>query len=300
LRYPEFSEFSFGFALTENLINGSYLPGVKGAPTFPNLYSEGKAGGGYDVKIPAKGFPLFLQFKIPQVITRATSKQPAGFSRPYYRMHLLRRKHSLQHQSLLSHANRGRLVYYVTPTFHTTTDLNRHYDKRAVPQNSIFIRPNQIGPLDDSGHHVAYMKNSNVAWLCSEPTQLEGGINCEHFLLDLKKSVGLNYAKAITSAFFEMLADEIIETRRDLILESGFHGKQRPFKKHGENGSLWDELAPDIPPNLLARVMAQAERVEDRTREHFHTLRDRYPLPAAVGYMARLYLDCELIIMGGS
>jgi hypothetical protein len=291
VRHPEFSEFSFGFALTANLMNGGYLSGVRGAPTFPNLYSEGKTGGGYDVKIPAKGAPLFLQFKIPQVVTKSTKKRPAGFALPYYRMHLLRKNHSLQHQSLLTHARRGRLVYYVTPTFHTTTDLNYHYDRKGVPKNSIFIRPRQIGSLDDRSHHVAYTKNSNVGWLFSEPVQLAGGVDFEHFLIELKRSIQADSAKATTSVFFEALAEEIIVTRRNLTLETEFHEQQQPLYSRDRFSPSWEE-------GYAESAEIRAERIEGQTREQFHSLLNRYPLPAAVGYMARFYLDCELIIVG--
>lgn len=59
---PEMSEFSYGFAFTNELITvpGAY---VVGALEVPSLQKEGKPGGGYDVKIPF-GSPLFLQFKL--------------------------------------------------------------------------------------------------------------------------------------------------------------------------------------------------------------------------------------------
>src|ERR1700690_2714236 len=67
--WPQFSEFSFGYALTDNLVN-KVLTGSKGVPVFPSLQEEGKQGGGYDVKIPLRSAPLFLQFKLPQIVRR--------------------------------------------------------------------------------------------------------------------------------------------------------------------------------------------------------------------------------------
>lgn len=48
---PEMSEFSYGFAFTNELMTS---PGghVIAAPEFPSLQKEGTPGGGYDVKIP--------------------------------------------------------------------------------------------------------------------------------------------------------------------------------------------------------------------------------------------------------
>jgi hypothetical protein len=60
---PDFSEFSYGYAVTEELV-ASLKATVVAAPIFPSLYEEGKKGGGYDVKIPLSGKPIFLQFKL--------------------------------------------------------------------------------------------------------------------------------------------------------------------------------------------------------------------------------------------
>lgn len=60
---PDISEFSYGYALTEEFIFRSGMP-LRAAPLFPSLLSEGKTGGGFDVSIPFVGYPLFLQFKL--------------------------------------------------------------------------------------------------------------------------------------------------------------------------------------------------------------------------------------------
>ncbi len=291
MRLPEFSEFSFGFALTENLMNGSYLPGVRGAPTFPNLYSEGKAGGGYDVEIPAKGVPLFLQFKIPQVVTKSTKKRPAGFALPYYRMHLLRRKFSLQHQSLLTHAKQRRLVFYSAPLFHTTNNLNSYYDRREVPKNCAFFRPQQIGPLDDAAHYVAYEKPSKVGWLFSDPVQLEGGIDFEHFVVEVQRSLSITRVQETNSEFFKSLAEEMIQTVRDTVLHAEYLAREQSLQQRDIFSPAW-QVGYDESPQM------RAERIEHQSREWFRSLLDRFPPPAAAGYMARFYLDCELIIIG--
>lgn len=79
-----FSEFSFGYALTDSLINTLAFP-LGGAPVFPSLQQEGSTGGGYDVHLPAIPYPLFLQFKIPQVLSRHSSLCPPGYVAPYSR-----------------------------------------------------------------------------------------------------------------------------------------------------------------------------------------------------------------------
>jgi hypothetical protein len=66
---PEFSEFSFGYALTENARHAG-LGDFTAAPIFSSTVAEGRAGGGYDVELTFNGVPMLLQFKIPEVLTR--------------------------------------------------------------------------------------------------------------------------------------------------------------------------------------------------------------------------------------
>jgi hypothetical protein len=49
---PEISEFSYGFALTNEIVG--WAP-VNAAPLFPSLIEEGRAGGGYDVALNLSG-----------------------------------------------------------------------------------------------------------------------------------------------------------------------------------------------------------------------------------------------------
>lgn len=63
---PDISEFSYGFALTNELIDRYRLRSA-GAPEFPSPYKEGKSGG-YDVKLV--GIPVFLQFKVSDCMVK--------------------------------------------------------------------------------------------------------------------------------------------------------------------------------------------------------------------------------------
>jgi len=69
---PEISEFSYGFALTNELVGWGSL---NSAPIFPSLIEEGKAGGGYDVYLDRSGFPLYLQFKRAECMFRKNARQ---------------------------------------------------------------------------------------------------------------------------------------------------------------------------------------------------------------------------------
>jgi hypothetical protein len=62
-----YTEFSFGYAFTENLIRSS-ATGPKTAPIFPNLVQEAQKG--FDVRIDLPGLPLFFQYKLPELMRR--------------------------------------------------------------------------------------------------------------------------------------------------------------------------------------------------------------------------------------
>jgi hypothetical protein len=174
-----FTEFSYGYALTDNIIHAG-LPSTPAAPVFPSLIAEGSAGGGYDVQIPAGPVPLFLQFKIPQVVRRRSDNKPAAFVTPYLRMHL-RTKRPNQHQLLLDLEAQGNLVVYATPDFWKTSDLDAHFVNQRVHLETCYFSPSDIGPLDHESHYVAYCPGMTDAWVFSNPTPFSGKFRPEAF-----------------------------------------------------------------------------------------------------------------------
>jgi hypothetical protein len=130
---PEISEFSFGYAVTTELIR-EYPIELVGAPMFPTQVQEGKKGG-YDVKLPRRGAPLFLQFKRSDWMKRASAAQADLVGSPHYRMHLRPARHSQQHSLLLTLEQSGEEVYYATPRFHLTEELDRYYLSAANLHN---------------------------------------------------------------------------------------------------------------------------------------------------------------------
>ncbi len=264
---------------------------VRGAPVFPSLRSEGKKGGGYDVEIPRSGAPLFLQFKIPQVVTRKSIMQPPGFSLPYYRMHLRPCRHSTQHQSLLRHEGRGRLVYYVTPVFHKTEDLNKYYDSHEVVHNSAFVRPRQIGKLDDDPHYVAYMLGNSNGWLRSQLTRLDGRINSRHFFDEIEHSLDIVPPATIGHDFFSPLAEEIIETVGDVAREVEQRARERPPSTREQFSPTWEE-------GYYSAVEEVVQKRKENVRNRYLSLGDHFSPAGQVGYLARFYLDSELFILG--
>lgn len=173
---PEISEFSYGFALTNELVGWVAL---SAAPVFPSLIEEGKAGGGYDVKLDRPGVPLFLQFKRSHCMVRRTAKEHQAvvavggtLNVPYYRFPITEAATSDQHELLLALDDGSNLVFYAAPRFHRRNEINQAWSRADVARRSLFVAPWTIGPLDDAQHHVAF--DSGNTWLCSEPRTLEG------------------------------------------------------------------------------------------------------------------------------
>ena len=164
---PEISEFSYGFALTNEIVG--WAP-VAAAPLFPSLIEEGKAGGGY-VKLDLSGVALYLQFKRADCMVRANAHEikqyGLGISLPFYRFYITESGKSDQHELLLALSETQNMVFYVAPRFHELSEINEAWSLNQVAARSIFVSPQIIGVLDDDYHHVAYDDSS--AWLCSEP-----------------------------------------------------------------------------------------------------------------------------------
>lgn len=172
---PEISEFSYGFALTNELVGWIAL---SAAPVFPSLIEEGKAGGGYDVKLDRPGVPLFLQFKRSHCMVRRTAKEHQAVAAvggtlnvPYYRFPITEAATSDQHELLLALDDGSNLVFYAAPRFHRRNEINQAWSRADVARRSLFVAPWTIGPLDDAQHHIAF--DGVNTWLCSEPRTLK-------------------------------------------------------------------------------------------------------------------------------
>ena len=171
-----YSEFSFGYAFTENIIRAAYT-GPRGAPIFPNLVQEARLG--FDVQINFPGVPLFFQYKLPELMRRSTASEIStfncpGLSVPFFRMPLMRRDLSRQHQLLIELENRyPGAVHYASPCLTDIEEFDRAYNLANVHRRSIFFSPNEIGPLpDDRSHTISYKDGLQVAYLRSEPREI--------------------------------------------------------------------------------------------------------------------------------
>lgn len=214
MAYAEFSESSYSFAITHNIVEG--MPGVSAVPRFPSRWAEGQPRGGYDVEIPRRLTPLFLQYKVPSVLTRRSKLMPPGFRCPYYRMHL-RTGHPNQHGALLRHSRRGRLVFYAVPRFHEARRLNEYFQAGTVLGHSRFFRPNDIGRLDASDHFVAYHRQLRDWWVFSEPEPREMETTYEQLVLEVRDVLERS-TPIEPEQFFGTLLNELHATLEELGL----------------------------------------------------------------------------------
>lgn len=260
---PDLSEFSYGYALTSE-ITQSLGSKVAAAPVFPSLYQEGKKGGGYDVKIPNYGVPLFLQFKLSHFMSHANSKEIQLLGAGYYRWHLHALRRSDQHNLLLDLESNGNDVFYVAPFFHQTAELNSHYISRSIVQNSAAFRPSDIGPLPDQEEHYVVF-NRHAAYRCSnepQPTQFSW---LDQWLESIAKEAE---SKTLGAKGIAKLGESIIAS-----IESAKARREPESKK--SKGAYRKEIDIDE----VRRV------IEER------------PQLSTIGYIARTALDAELLIL---
>ena len=224
---PAISDFSYGYAVTEEIIR-QQRHFIIGAPIFPSLLQEGQAGGGYDLRINRRGFPLFLQFKLSHKMKRNNSfevRDHSLLSVPFFRIHLMPLKLSQQHNMLLALDDGSNEVYYVAPFFTTQDELNAHYTNTAVLNNSVMIKPSTIGALpDDDEHHIALEQNNKPAYLFSkEPKAVDGLSYSQKFLADIARKIDqeddiIDNKIERTSKRMLSIVNQRIESKNDAVL----------------------------------------------------------------------------------
>lgn len=258
---PDFSEFSYGYAVTEELIS-KHKAAVIAAPLFPSLYDEGKAGGGYDVKIPLVGKPVFLQFKLSDQLERSNSKEYKSglLGLPYYRMHIRPAKHSDQHNLLLDLEASGESVFYIAPEFHLPAELNFFYLNRSVVVNSAAYSPQVIGPMpDDDEHYIVFERGASIGYRCSD---------------EIKEVPKFSLANGL----------------QPILAERG-----KKSRDLGEGGLR------DISNRMLSVLASGEQRLRSRKKSidipGLRKIVDNRDPVESIGYMARTFFDAELLIL---
>ena len=166
----EFSEFSYGFALTHGLLKDT--PSIDVAPHFPSLVEEGK--GGFDVEVGFPGIPIYLQFKLSDYLTRRPAKYWDYYHEPYFRFDITPLTVSQQHNLLKDLADSGEEVFYVSPLFWKTTQFNEAFRDNQVAARSMWLPLRRLRHLDDyEPHHVTFTGTADPSWHTDE-RNLEG------------------------------------------------------------------------------------------------------------------------------
>jgi hypothetical protein len=208
---PNISEFSYGYAITDELIHwrGTHITAV---PVFPSLYEEGQRGGGWDVKLDRRGIPLFLQFKLSDKMIRNNAKEckMGLFSPPLYRMYIRPSLFSDQHKMLLDLENEGNEVYYTAPAFHEPWELNEAYLNHSVNINSIWVRPSWIGSLPDRrSHHVAFQQPGEKFFL-SKYRLMEENVDFSSFSRSIDLSIKERGEFSLRQQNLSKISDQIV------------------------------------------------------------------------------------------
>jgi hypothetical protein len=225
----KFSEFSYGFALAHEICNRSGT--LKAAPVLPSLVEEGRAGGGYDFRVDRPGLPLFLQFKLSEYMQRSYAGQWDQFGEPYYRFWIHARRHSDQHDLLLTLDDGTAEVLYAAPRFHEVADLNTHFSSGRVEVNSIFFAPSEIGSMpDDEQHPLAFEQTADHGFLYSEPKRISARYHSDGLAQVLRERLTDERARLPTAEIFQRLFSKIVE-RKHLVSDASFSlGVERGYE----------------------------------------------------------------------
>lgn len=263
---PQISEFSYGFALTNELVGWAEL---SAAPVFPSLLEEGKAGGGYDVKLERPGVPLYLQFKRSEFLTRRSGREVREVERiggtidvPYYRFAVTEAAISMQHELLLALDVSPNFVFYAAPRFHRLDEIDAAWHHNAVASRSYFVAPQVIGSLTSEPHTVAF--DGRNVWVCSEPRRI---------VALSSRDLASKLAEAVKSDP-RPVGDKLAEISRDLQVAEE-RGRRRvaerarqeaeereSARKQREEAAAKRSQAGDLPPTAMKPVAFAPDRLQ--------------------------------------
>lgn len=208
---PDFSEFSFGFALTREICAAN-CGDMRAAPVMPSLIDEGQAGGGYDVFVDQPGHPLYLQFKISERMVRSTAAEWDEFDEPYYRFWIHAGRHSAQHELLLQLDIDPNAVYYAAPAFHTVGALNRAFLDEVMFEQTAFFRPRDLGPMPDrDAHVVAFRPEDHHGVRCSDERARVRVDSTGRGLITRYKESTAREEVLEPEAYFSSIADQLMK-----------------------------------------------------------------------------------------
>lgn len=262
---PTFSEFSYGFCVTDELIHWAGTT-LTAAPIFPSLFSEGQAGGGWDVMLQRPSIPLFLQFKLSHKMVRRSAQEIVSGhlkTTPFFRMHIWSRAKSRQQELLMDLEDAGEQVYYVAPAFFSDTELNSAYLNHMVNARSIFVRPSLIGRLTDNEEHWVAFDTTLTPFVCSVPKRSNQKVDFDSFSLRVLKRVVRS-----PNTLSIKRASQLLDTVLSVAMKD-----------------------PSVDRKLFQQIQSASE-------QRITTLGNNVVLVLQqVAYIARTFLGCELLVV---
>lgn len=185
----EFSEFTFGFSVVQELTTAL---GCTAVPVFPSLIEEGQSGGGYDVKMNLGAVPFYVQFKLSEHLKTNNAKEAKVASSPliapFRRFPITSSITSKQHEMLVALNAKHDHVYYCAPDYVTNAALNALWQAGASANRSVYVKPADIGPITDGEKHTVCFDHTSLAkdtcYFFSSPQKL-----ATHPLTSLRASV---------------------------------------------------------------------------------------------------------------
>lgn len=211
----QFSEFSFGFAYTREIVNTCWTV-LDGGPTLPSLYDEGK-GGGFDVAVGLIGWTYFAQFKRSDFLSRSNATWWTDHGGSYYRFPITRERHSRQHELLLRLDLQSvfHIVEYVAPRFHTNAQLSANFLGTSIVGRSLRVFPHVIGQVVDDQQHYVTFTVGGAPVVRSDPFYVDQPYNAGD-LTEWQPPSDETAAVALNAATFDEISERLLATARQV------------------------------------------------------------------------------------
>ena len=216
---PEFTEFSYGFALTYEIAH-ALQPGLVAEPLFPTLLAGQDGGGGF----PARGYPIYLQFKLAEYMKTAHAREWPTYGSSYYRLTIPSRLRSNRHNLLRALSAEETEVYYASPAFYRQLEFNQAFVSNQLLNESRLIPLCQLPDLaDDQPHYVTYCRGvPGFYWHSASGRHIRAAISGDGWLEQLRKhaeeprSLGSDYFLRLRKRLVELLKEHTLQP--DLFL----------------------------------------------------------------------------------
>ncbi|WP_211400812.1 hypothetical protein, partial [Bradyrhizobium denitrificans] len=218
-------------------------------------------------KTLAKNGPVFRPQIIPELMTRSNATeiskhQLPDLSAPFFRMPLMRRDLSRQHQKLVELEKEfPGTVLYASPGMKNLSQFNLGYKACRVHELTAFFSPAEIGLLADNAEHaVAYQMDPPLAYFCSTPRAINAMTfealtrNARELFLRPRYMRLENSSHELLNAVRQMVSPEMRgaegEVRRRIGIRRSDRRREQPASQRTERA---------IEDILLAREMVRVD-----------------------------------------